>query len=149
MRFRSKFAWLQLCVGILWITLSCMWLRKPSAAPGIRGAYLITGILWLFMAISCITDYFFVWWGIEDAGLIQHRRWNTRTIPWDEITRVGPWQPNNKPMYNWLVVDYARPAPISDRGELILFKPADRDASEPFARTRPKPPSTSSPPNSR
>jgi hypothetical protein len=126
MRFRSKFAWAHLCVAILWIAVSCMWLRKPNAAPGIRGAYLIAGILWLFATIFRIRDYF-VWWGIEDAGLINHRPWNTRTIPWNEITRVGPWRPNNKPMYNWLAVNYARPSPISDRGELILFKPEDRD----------------------
>ena len=37
-------------------------------------------------------------------------------------------QPNNKPLHNWLAVNYARPSPISDRGELILFKPADRNA---------------------
>lgn len=127
MRFRQKFAWLQLCAGLLYTGLSYGWLRKPSAAPGVHGAYLIIGIVWLFIAVTCITNYFFVWWGIEDDGLIQHRPWNTRTIPWNEITHVGPWQPNSKPIYSYLAVNYARPAPISDRGVLVLFKPADRD----------------------
>jgi hypothetical protein len=126
MRFRTKFQWAQFAGALLWIVPSYAWVHKPTALPGIRGAYLISGIVWALIAISSLVHYVFTWWAIEDGGLIQHRLWDTRIVPWDEITRVGPWQPNSKPMYNWLAVDYVRAAPMSDRGEL-LFQPADRN----------------------
>jgi hypothetical protein len=107
--------------------LSYGWVHKPRAVPGIHGAYLISGMVWTLVAIGCLAHYFGTWWAIEDAGLMQHRLWETRTIPWDEITRVGPWEPNNKPLSKWLAVGYRRSAPMSDSGEMVL-QPADRES---------------------
>jgi hypothetical protein len=126
MRFRSRFAWVQFAGAILWIGLSDSWFHKPNAPPGIRSAYLIAGVFWLFIALSCIANFCFAWWQVDDTGLTQRRLWKTRTIPWNEITRIGPWQPNSKPMPQWLAVEYARSAPMSDRGELLI-QPADRN----------------------
>jgi hypothetical protein len=127
MRFRTKFAWVQFASAILWVGLSYLWLRKPSAAPGIRSTYLMAGVFWLFTALSCIASYCFNWWEISDSGLTQRRFWSVRTVPWNEITRIGPWHPGKKPNPHWLVVDYVRPAPMSDRGELLI-QLADRNA---------------------
>jgi hypothetical protein len=103
--------------------ISFSWFRKHTH-DGTGQAYLLVGILQLLMAAYCIAAYFFVWWRIDDSGLTQRRLWSIRTVPWNEITRIGPWLHNNKPIPHWLSVEYARPAPLSDRGEL-LFQPAD------------------------
>jgi hypothetical protein len=95
----------------------------------------MAGVFWLFIALSCIANYCFTWWGVDDFGLTQRRLWSTRTIPWNEITHIGPWQPNSKPNYQWLSVDYARAAPMSDRGQLLI-QPTDRDALVKALRTR-------------
>jgi hypothetical protein len=126
MLFRSRFAWLQLASGLIWTGLSFSWFHKHPH-DGIGQAYLLTGILQLFIAASCIASYFFVWWRIDDSGLTQRRLWGARTVPWNEITRIGPWQPNSKPIARWLSVEYARHAPLSDCGELLI-QPADRNA---------------------
>lgn len=122
MLFRSRFGWLQLFMALTWVTLSFAWFRiHPHEFLG--QAYLVLGILQLLIAVA---TYFFVWWRIDDSGLTQRRLFSTRTIPWNEITRIGPWQPHSKPMPQWLAVEYARPAPMSDRGELLI-QPADRN----------------------
>jgi hypothetical protein len=126
MLFRSRFAWLQLAGALPWIPLSFVWFHKHPD-DGIGQAYLLLGILQLLIAAYCIAGYFFVWWRIDDSGLTQRRLWNACTIPWNEITRIGPWRPNNKPIPQWLAVEYSRPAPLSDRGELLI-QPADRYA---------------------
>jgi hypothetical protein len=139
MRFRVKFQGHQLAAAVVWLGVSCAWIHKPNADPAIRGAYLVSGVLWLLIGISCLANYFFTWLEIDAVGLIQRRLWSVRVVPWNEITRVGPWQPGkipansrrqrSSPRYsaNWLSVDYARAAPMSDRGELV-FQPAERDA---------------------
>jgi hypothetical protein len=85
------------------------------------------GTIQAVLAVVCVASYFFTWWEIGENGLVQRQLWGERTIPWNEITRVGPWSPTNRPMRDWLEVDYSRPAPMSDRGELRI-RPAERDA---------------------
>jgi hypothetical protein len=122
MLFRSKFTSLQLLAALLWIGLSFAWFHKhPHELIG--QAYLLLGILQLGIAI---TTYFFVWWRIDESGLTQRRLFSNRTIPWNEITRIGPWQPHSKPIPQWLSVEYSRSAPMSNRGELLI-QPADRN----------------------
>jgi Bacterial PH domain len=126
MLVRSRFAWLQLATAVIWIALSLSGFHKHPH-DGIGHGYLLLGILQLFIASYYIAGYFFVWWRIDDSGLTQRRIFNTRTVPWNEITRIGPWQPNGKPIPQWLAVEYARPAPMSDRGQLLI-QPTDRYA---------------------
>jgi hypothetical protein len=123
MLFRSKFGWPQLATAIMWATLSFAWFHKHPH-DSIGQLYLLLGIVQFLIAI---TTYFFVWWRIDDSGLTQCRLFSTRTVPWNEITRIGPWQPNGKPIPQWLAVEYARPAPMSDCGQ-ILIQPTDRYA---------------------
>jgi hypothetical protein len=127
MRFRTKFQWGQIALAAIWIPLSYSWFHKPTAALGIRYAYLIGGITWALVAIAYLASYFFTWWDVTDLGLMQRKLWRAQTIPWSEIVRVGPWKPNSKLMYDWLAVDYARNGPMSDRGTL-LFQPTQRDS---------------------
>jgi hypothetical protein len=116
MLFRTRFGWLQLLMALTWATLSFAWFHKHSH-DRLGQAYLILGILQLLIVT---VTYFFVWWRVDDSGLTQRRLFSTRTIPWNEITRIGPWHHNNKPIPRWLSVEYARPAPLSERGELLL-----------------------------
>jgi hypothetical protein len=126
MLFRSRFGWLQLAIAILWAAFCFAWFHKhPHELIG--QFYLLLGILQLLITAA---TYFFVWWRIDDSGLTQRRLFSTRTIPWNEITRIGPWRHNDKPIPKWLAVEYSRTAPISDCGELLI-QPED-----PFAVAR-------------
>ena len=143
MRFRAKFQGPQFAAAAMWIGMSCAWIHKPNAGQAIRGAYVVSGILWLLLGISYLANYFFTWLEIGDNGLIQRRLWSVRVMPWNEITRVCSWHlgkipsPLGRRRYradsirrisdHWLSVDYARAAPMSDRGELV-FQPAVREA---------------------
>ena len=119
MRFRGKFKWLQLSASILWLVMCLLWFHKHPH-DGIGQAYLLLGILQLSIATAQVTSYFFTWWDVTEEALVQHRYRSERTIPWSEITRIGPWHPGKKPQYNWLEVSFARAAPISDRGNLLI-----------------------------
>jgi hypothetical protein len=133
-RFRSKFALLQLVAALLWTGIGFLSFHKhPHDAIG--QFYLFLGILQLFIASYMVASYFFAYWLIDNSGLTQHRLWNSRTIPWNEVTHIGPWGSGNKPSYNWIKVEYARTAPLSDRGRLLI-QPADRDALVRALRTR-------------
>lgn len=125
MLVRSKFAWAQLTGALFWAGLSFTWFHKHPH-DSIGQLYLLVGILQLIVAIMAVVSYFFIWWRIDDSCLTQRRLFSTRTIPWNEITHIGPWRHNNKPIPHWLSVEYARSAPLSDRGELRI-QPADRN----------------------
>ena len=126
MRFRSRFVVPQFGSAVVWAVLGFLWFHKHPH-DGIGKLYLVIGFVQAWVAFSCVADYVWNWWGIGETGLIQHRLRSSRTVPWSEITRVAPWQPGKRPHSEWLEVDYAREAPISDRGSL-RFRPADRDA---------------------
>jgi hypothetical protein len=134
MRFRSKFEWPLLTAAVVWAGLCTAWfIKEPHEAIG--WAYLVIGMIWLLLVGVLVLSYFLSGWEIGDAGLVQHVLWSTRTIPWDEITRVGSWSPTNKPMPGCLAVAYSRPGPMSDRGELRI-QPVERDALVRALRTR-------------
>jgi hypothetical protein len=114
-------------VAPLWIAVSIAWFRKPHAIAGVRGAYTITGFLWLFALIMYLAGYFFIWWDITDDALVERRLWNTKFIPWVDIYRVGLWRPLNKGLGGTLEIDYARTGPTPDRGSITLL-PRERQA---------------------
>jgi len=125
MRFRSKFEWPLLAAAVVWAGLCFAWFHKnPFEAIG--WAYLVIGIIWLLLAGVLVCSYFFSGWEVGDTGLVVHLLWSTRTIPWDEITRVGQWG-KRKRMRDCLVVAYARTGPLSGRGELRI-QPVEFDA---------------------
>ncbi len=125
MRFRSRLSWVQPVGALLWMGISfSRFYKHPHEFIG--HADLFLWVLQLLIAAFTIASYFFVWWSIDDGGLTERRLWITRTVPWNEIRRIGPWKPNDKPLPKWLAVEYARPAPMSDRGELLI-QPTDRN----------------------
>jgi hypothetical protein len=122
---RSKFVWPPLVAALLWTGIGFSSFHKHRH-DGTGQVYSSVGVIQLLIALSYIAMYLFSWWRIDDSGLTQYRLGDERTIPWNEITHVGPWQPNDRPNYKWVAVRYSRPAPLSDRGELII-QPKDRN----------------------
>jgi hypothetical protein len=55
---------------------------------------------------------------LVDDGLCERRLWATRTIPWQEITTVGPW-PENRPNRRYVAIEFARSTPLSSQGTVI------------------------------
>jgi hypothetical protein len=66
----------------------------------------------------------FIYWDVDPEGLRERRLWGTKSVPWQEVVHVGSWHPNH-PASDYLEIDYARPAPIYDRGSVIA-NPDDR-----------------------
>jgi hypothetical protein len=124
MRFRGRFQWLQIATAILWIGLSCAWIHKATAPSALRAVFVMAGILQTCVLLFYLATYL-TRWEITERALVQRRLWYARSIPWDQITRIGPWRLNEKPRYTWIEVNYARAAPMSDQGTLLL-QPADR-----------------------
>jgi hypothetical protein len=125
MRFRSKFEWPLLAGSVMWFGLSLAWFHKqPHEAIG--WAYLFIGIVQLLLAAWVVVGYFLFWWEVGESGLVQRMFWSERTIPWEEITRVGHWG-KRKWTRDCLFVAYARTGPMSDRGELRI-QPVEFDA---------------------
>lgn len=125
MRFRSKFEWRALVFFTMWFGLCLGWFHKqPREAIG--WAYLVIGIIWLLLAALMVSSYFLFWWEIGESGLVQRMFWSERTIPWDEVTRVGLWG-KRKWTHGCLVLGYARTGPMSDRGE-VRIQPVEFDA---------------------
>jgi hypothetical protein len=125
MRFRAKFQWLQVTTAILWIGLSYAWIHRATAPPGLRVTYLLTGIVQLFALLFYVAMYV-TSWEIDEDALVQRRLWSARRVPWDEIARIGPSYIGKNPKRTWVEVEYARSAPMSERGTLLL-QPEDRD----------------------
>lgn len=66
----------------------------------------------------------FIYWEIDNDGLRERRLWHSKQVPWQDVVHVGSWHPN-QPSSDYLEIDYARPAPMSDRGSVIA-NPEDR-----------------------
>ena len=125
MRFRSKFEWPLLAALVMWFGLCLAWFHKqPHEAIG--WAYLFIGIVNLLLVALLVGSYFTFCWEIGESGLVQRTLWSERTIPWDEITRVGHWG-KTKRASGSLVLAYARTGPMSHRGELRI-QPVEFDA---------------------
>ena len=107
-------------MAIVWILLSYAWASKPHALSELRSVYLVTGALWFLLLLLCVLSHFSIWWDLDASGLTEHRLFSARTIPWPELTRVGPWTPGNKPIKGMVEVAYHRSAPMSASGHLLL-----------------------------
>jgi hypothetical protein len=132
MRFRPKFG----LMGWLWVTLACMAVffaafgsgRPAGSLHGFSAA--IFALLPLQQILLNRTHY----WELDAASLRVNLLWNTKEIGWDEIKRVGG--SGGRAAANTLEVEYARAAPLSERGR-VLANPQDRqqfiDALKRFA----------------
>lgn len=118
MRFRAKFG----AIGWFWVGSACLiatlWLsgRRHSESR-------FLALFFLVMASLQVLNHFFIYWDIDPAGLRERRLWSTREIHWREVTHIGGWP--SQPSSDSLQIDFARPAPISERGSVIA-NPEDR-----------------------
>ena len=119
MRFRAKFG----AIGWCWIGSTCLiailWLT------GLRHSS--TGILALFfllMSIQRVVFHIFIYWDMDSGSLRERRLWNTREIPWPEVTHIANWIPN-QPSSDYLEINFDRSPPMSERGSVIA-NPEDR-----------------------
>jgi len=117
MRFRARFG----AVDYFWIAGLCLYIVLPFVMPN-RGLH-FAQILSIAVASFQILTKTLTWWDLDSDGLKERRLWYTREIPWREVLRVGGL--NSRPASRILAIDYARPAPMSDRGQ-ILASPGDR-----------------------
>jgi hypothetical protein len=121
MKFRTKFG----PQGWFVVSLACAYgyvvLLSPRGSP--HSAWGFTAAVWVWWAFLRILSYLFTYWELDSSSLRQHSYWSTKEVAWEEVTHVGGL--NGRPSSAVLEVDYARPAPMSDRGH-ILASPEDR-----------------------
>lgn len=77
----------------------------------------------IWLALLNLVPRLFTYWKPRAEGLWERRLWHTQQIPWEEVTRVSNWPGTGS---EGLRIDYARPAPLSDRGA-VYASSADRD----------------------
>jgi hypothetical protein len=119
MRFRAKFGALDWC----WIGTACLFaaLWFSGHLSGIAGLFALYFVsMTAFRALSQV----FIYWEIDSERLRERRLWHTKEIPWPEIVHVASWHPRQV-SHDYLEIDYARPAPMSDRGS-VFANPEDR-----------------------
>jgi hypothetical protein len=121
MRFRAKFG----ALGWCWIGLACSWVivavfKHNHSGSGIHG---VTAALCATPGLLQVLTRLSTYWDLDSSGLHRHRLWHKREIAWEDVTHVGGF--NGRPSASMLEVDYARAAPMSDRGR-ILANPDDR-----------------------
>jgi hypothetical protein len=128
MRFRTKFGaqgWCFVSLAILYAYFAFFGRYQLQ-----RSFWGFAAAVWVWWALLRVLGQLFNYWELE-AGCFRVRNfWYKKEIPWDEVTRVGSFNPK-QPSSGFLEVDYSRPAPMSDRGH-ILANPEDRDQ---FIRT--------------
>src|ERR1700739_1113399 len=69
-------------------------------------------LLWAISASLMFILPFFTYWDFGSDVLRERRLWRTKTIPWAEVTYVGPWESASS---KWVAIEYERKAPLSDR----------------------------------
>jgi hypothetical protein len=120
MRFRAKFGALGWCWAGLAGFVLVLW------SSGLRtGGFGGFSVLIVLLAIQRVLLHAFVYWDVLSDGLRERRLWNTREVAWREVQHVGGWRPS-QPSSDSLAIDFARPAPLSDRGSIIA-NPEDRE----------------------
>jgi hypothetical protein len=79
---------------------------------------------WIINASTIVLTNVLVYWDVNSNCLRERRLWHTREVAWSEVTHVGAWNPE-QPASDTLAIHYARPAPMSDKGDVIA-NPDDR-----------------------
>jgi hypothetical protein len=115
MRFRAKFDRLD----VLYLALPLFALGLLLSGPHHASPFLrIFAVLWGLLGLFRVLDRFCTYWDVASDGLRERRLWSVRFIPWAQINSVAPW-PDGKPMHGAVVIDFARPAPLSSTGRVI------------------------------
>jgi len=84
----------------------------------------LLALCFVSMAVQRALFQAFIYWEVNPSHLRERRLWNTKEIPWKDVVHIGCWH-LNEPSSDYLEIDYARPAPLSDRGSVIA-NPEDR-----------------------
>jgi hypothetical protein len=114
-RFRAKFGW----VDWVWIVTASV--VTVAWVIGRRSSTLFLFVFGLNALIRIVSQVF-VYWDVDSSSLREHRLWSTKEVAWQEVARVGLWTPKS----TVLEIEYARDAPLSDRGTVIA-NPGDRE----------------------
>jgi len=123
-RFRAKFGW----QGWFFVTLGILY-TVQAVVDHHRGRDPLSGCvvaIWIFNALVRVLTKLFRYWEVDASSLRVRNFWSTKEFPWDEVIWVGNYIPS-QPSSGFLQIDYARPAPLSERGH-ILANPEDRPA---------------------
>ncbi|MGC2617694.1 MAG: hypothetical protein WA414_01570 [Acidobacteriaceae bacterium] len=91
------------------------------ASPFLRESVVVWGLAGLFRIFTRA----FIYWDITPDGLCERHLSSVQTIPWSEIISVAPW-PDSRRNQDTLAIDYARPAPLSATGQ-VLVNPSHLD----------------------
>jgi hypothetical protein len=118
MRYRAKFG----ILGWLYVALPCfvILLKISGFRSGIHSSLLTYSYVGLvsFLGLVRVSRQIFTYWQLDSSGLRERMLWRQRDISWQEVARVSGY-PCSQPGSNSLSIDYARPAPLSDRGTII------------------------------
>ena len=112
----------------MYVALPC-WLivlRVSSLNSGHRSDALgsLFVILFVVFGLQRVMNHIFIYWEVNSSGLRECCLWNEKTIPWQEVTRISGWLPE-QPWSDSLAIHYARSAPLSDSGTVVAT-PQDR-----------------------
>lgn len=120
MRFRAKFELVDWSMIAMLCYLAFLVHRNAH-----RAAIVFLSIYLLFLGSLHIFKYLFIYWDLNADSLRERRFLNTKDVAWQEVNYIGPSDPRYPSTSN-LVIDYARPAPMSDRGRIYAC-PRDRE----------------------
>ena len=128
MRFRTKFG----AQGVFLVSLAILYAYFAffGHVARLQPFWGFTAAIYIWWALLRVLSQIFNYWELDADCLRQRNFLGVKEIPWQEVTRVGSFPPKH-PASSMLQVDYARPAPMSDRG-YVLANPEDR---EQFIRT--------------
>lgn len=127
MRFHSKIGlvgFLYLIPAAIYVCLRVMESQHrmqighvPAAWNGIIGLlFALTSVIW-----SC--QWIFIYWDFDASGVRERRLWRTTTVPWNEVTYIGPWA---SATLKCIAIEYEK-APLS-RSKRMVAAPIRRKA---------------------
>ncbi len=120
MRFRAKFGLLGWSCVALALLVLVLWFSSGYHNETLG---ILATTLPILAAIEILKEVF-IYWELDADGLCERRFWTEKKIPWQEVIRVSAWN-SEQPSSDFLAIDYARSAPMSDRGSVIA-NPEDR-----------------------
>jgi hypothetical protein len=106
-RFHTKFPWVQVFTGLIWLAIAYLDLHKPHVTSGIRAAYLVLAAFGIFLSGWAVASHFFIYWDLDSDALLERRFWNVRRIEYAAITNVGPWR-NYSPSSGYLDIEFGK-----------------------------------------
>ena len=126
MRFHPKFPLPQALSGVCWVALAILYIFKRPASSPIVSAYVVLGVLYFLSSGWAILKYFRTYWDLDSEILHEQRYWTIRSVPYAEITAVGPWN-SNRPSSAYINIEYGKLGSAFESRSNIIANPSDRD----------------------